>query len=279
MRPSKDRGGRSAHPASALVPPTPRGYRPGLLRGGVLAGATVRAVLAPEPIAVAAVLELIGVRAFRDLYRLAAPGPVSAYGPAARADLLAAVAAPPGVLALGTLRGLLLGIAASLLLPYRASRPDIAELGRNPRGGRWTDLSRAPGDEPAPGALVEGGLFSADGDRVRERIPAMARERGARTAVPDAKTVPSADAAAVRMLREPDRRLRVEGAVPAVARDRPGPRPARGRRGPLHRHRHRTARRAPRRGAGMSPAGSAGAPRGPAGAKARCGGSGVSGAG
>ncbi|WP_017595935.1 SulP family inorganic anion transporter [Nocardiopsis potens] len=180
-----------------------------------------QAVLAA--VVIAAVLELIDVRAFRDLYGMATRRLVAVYGPAARADLIAAVAALLGVLVLGTLRGLLLGVAASLLLLlYRASRPNIAELGRDPRTGRWTDLSRAPSDEPAPGALVvrvEGGLFFADSDRVRERILAMARERGARTVVLDAKTVPFVDATAVRMLRELGRRLRAEGAVLAVARD------------------------------------------------------------
>src|SRR6478609_9710979 len=83
-------------------------------------------------IVIAAVAELVDVRALRRLYALGTSRKHGHEGAlASRPDFLGAVAALLGVLVLDTLPGLFIGIAVSLLLLlYRVSAPHIAVLGR-----------------------------------------------------------------------------------------------------------------------------------------------------
>ena len=132
-------------------------------------------------VVIAAVIELVDIPALVRLYRIWTSRLGAIYGPAARPDFIAAVAALLGVLIFDTLPGLFIGIAMSLLLLlYRASRPNIAVLGRTP-DGRWVDLAREDDAKPQPGVAVlrvEAGLFFANADHVRDAIRAHARERG-----------------------------------------------------------------------------------------------------
>ena len=121
-------------------------------------------------VVIAAVIELVDVPAL--VRRCTACGPRGLgriYGPAARPDFIAAVAALAGVLIFDTLPGLFIGIGVSLLLLlYRASRPHVAVLGRVP-SGHWVDLERGDA-EAQPGVVVlrvEAGLFFANADHVR----------------------------------------------------------------------------------------------------------------
>ena len=75
-------------------------------------------------VVIAAVIELVDISALVRLYRVWTSRLGEIYGPAARPDFVAALAALLGVLVFGTLPGLFIGIAISLgLLLYRASRP------------------------------------------------------------------------------------------------------------------------------------------------------------
>ena len=57
-----------------------------------------------------------------------------------------------GVLTSGLLRGVLIGAVISIiLLIRRASRPNVAFLGRIPGSRRYSDLERHPDNEPVPG--------------------------------------------------------------------------------------------------------------------------------
>ena len=93
-------------------------------------------------VVIAAVIELVDVAALRRLYRVWTARLGTLYGRAARVDFIAAIAAMLGVLVFDTLPGLFIGIGVSmLLLVYRASRPNVAELGRLPNGPeQWNDL-------------------------------------------------------------------------------------------------------------------------------------------
>jgi sulfate permease, SulP family len=122
-----------------------------------------------------------------------------------------------------TLPGLFIGIAVSLLLLlYRASRPHVAVLGRDPgAGGRWSDVQRHPDNERVPGIVVvrpESGLFFANADAVRSAIRAQLNE-GTKAVVLDAETVPAIDVTAVTMLVELAGDLRREGVELVLARD------------------------------------------------------------
>ena len=175
-------------------------------------------------VVIAALIELVDVRSLTRLYRLHTRGLGRIYGFAARPDFIAAVAALVGVLVFDTLPGLFIGIALSmLLLLYRASRPHVAVLGRVP-GSRdmYIDLERQPDNETDPGIVVlrvEGGLFFANAEAVREQIRRHASSPGTRGVVLDAETMPFIDVTAASMLAELFDDLRRDGIQLVLARD------------------------------------------------------------
>lgn len=152
-------------------------------------------------IVVAALVELVDVRSLRRLYGVWTRELRTLYGPAARADFAAAIAALLGVLIFDTLPGLIIGIALSfLLLLYRASRPYVATLGRSAHG-EWLDTARRADAIPEPGVVVlrvEGGMFFGNADTVRDRILAAASDVPA--VVLDCETVPFVDISAAEMM-------------------------------------------------------------------------------
>lgn len=158
-------------------------------------------------IVIAALIQLVDVPSLVGFYRVWTERLGSIYGPAARPDFIAALAALFGVLVFDTLPGLFIGIAVSLLLLlYRTSRPNVAVLGRVPGATRhWGDVARHPENERVTGVVVlrvESGLFFANADHVREAIGRHVSEKGVATVVLDAQTVPFVDVTASRMLKE-----------------------------------------------------------------------------
>jgi anti-anti-sigma factor len=156
-------------------------------------------------VVVAALVELVDWRSLRRYYRLWSDRLAAIYGPAARADFIAAMAALLGVLIFDTLPGLFIGIGVSvLLLLYRASRPHVAVIGRIPgTTDQFGDLERNPADEQIPGLVIlrpESGLFFANADRIREVVREAAGKPGIRTVILDLETVPSVDLTAIEML-------------------------------------------------------------------------------
>jgi len=174
-------------------------------------------------VVVAAVIELVDVRSLRRLYGIWTERLGTVYGRAARADFIAAIAAMLGVLVFDTLPGLFIGIGVSmLLLLFRVSRPNVAELGRVPGAGdQWTDLRRHPDNDLAEGVVVlrpEGPLIFADADHVRA---AVRRRAGGdvHAVVLDLETVPFVDVTAAEMLVRLREDLRATGVRLLVARD------------------------------------------------------------
>jgi SulP family sulfate permease len=175
-------------------------------------------------IVIVAVAELIDVPALRRLYLVWTSRLGAIYGPAARVDFFAALAALLGVLLFGTLPGLFIGVGVSVvLLVYRASRPNVAVLGRTAGADpAWVDLARHPAAVPVPGVevvRVEAGLFFANAGHVRTRIRGIAESSDARAVVLDAETSPSIDITAAEMLAELAQDLRSRGTCLLVARD------------------------------------------------------------
>lgn len=176
-------------------------------------------------IVIAAVIELVDIPALRRLYRVWTQRLGGIYGPAARADFLAAIAAMLGVLIFDTLPGLVIGIAVSMtLLLYRASRPHITRLVRTPdtdRPGLWVDADRHPDLRPEAGILVirvESGLFFANADHVRDRIRLLAAT-GPVAVVLDGESSPFIDVTAAGMLDQLTRELGADGVRLYLARD------------------------------------------------------------
>ncbi|MFD1815861.1 SulP family inorganic anion transporter [Rhodococcus gannanensis] len=154
-------------------------------------------------VVIAAVIELVDVASLRRLYRVWTERLGSIYGPAARPDFVAALAAMFGVLLFDTLPGLLIGIGVSvLLLLYRASRPHIVTVVKH--DSLWLDAERHPDLPENPELLVvrvEAGLFFANADHVRASIEDMCTDR-TRLVVLDAETSPSIDVTAASMLAQ-----------------------------------------------------------------------------
>jgi MFS superfamily sulfate permease-like transporter len=124
-----------------------------------------------------------------------------------------------GVLVFDTLPGLFIGIAVSLLLLlYRASRPNVADLGRVPGAKRhWGDVARYPDNVQV--LRVESGFFFANADHVREAVEGHASGEGVHAVVLDAETVPFVDIIASRMLDELREDLAGQGITLLIARD------------------------------------------------------------
>ena len=173
-------------------------------------------------VVIAAVVELVDYRALVDLYRLYTRRLGRIYGLAARADFLGAVAALLGVLFLDTLPGLVIGVAVSILLIlYRTSRPNVAELGRDPNG-HYVDIARNPEAVAVPGVPVlrpESGLFFVNIEHVRTQIREAATAPGVRGVILDLRTVSDMDVTAVRVLVQTAEDLRASGVRFALARD------------------------------------------------------------
>jgi high affinity sulfate transporter 1 len=173
-------------------------------------------------VVIAAVVELVDIRALADLYRLYTRRLGRIYGLAARADFLGAMAAMLGVLFFDTLPGLVIGVAVSILLIlYRSSRPNVATLGRDPTGF-FVDMVRNPDAAAVSGLAIlrpEAALFFVNIEHVRARIRSAAAEQGIRGVILDLQTVPDVDVTAVRVLAETAEDLRRSGVRFALARD------------------------------------------------------------
>lgn len=171
-------------------------------------------------VVVAAVIELVDHRALVRLYRIWTAPLSSIYGYAARADLIAAVAALVGVLVFDTLPGLFIGIVVSiLLLVYRASRPHVATLG-DTGDGRWLDVARHPDAVEHPGVLVlrpESWLLYPNADHVHEFVRNQLTD-DTRAVVLDLESVPAIDVTATAMLVELDDELTRTGRRLLLAR-------------------------------------------------------------
>jgi len=173
-------------------------------------------------IVIVAVVDLVDFPSLVELYRIYTTRLGSIYGVAARPDFIAAIAALLGVLVFDTLPGLFIGIgAALLLLIYRSSRPNVAELGRGESSGVFLDRSRHPDAKEVPGVTVlrvEAGLFFANAEAVRTRI-LSALKPGVSAVVIDAETMPFIDVTAARVLHHLADQLTDRGVKLAVARE------------------------------------------------------------
>jgi high affinity sulfate transporter 1 len=174
-------------------------------------------------VVIAAVIELVDVRALRRLYRVYSQRLARIYGLTARADFIAASAAMLGVLIFDTLPGLFIGITVSaLLLVYRASRPHITTLGRVPGTvDQYTDAEAHIENIQVPGVVllrVEGGLFFANADHIRNAVRRAAVD-GTRVVVIDAESVPFIDVTAAEMLDTLADGLQTSGVALAVAHE------------------------------------------------------------
>ena len=164
----------------------------------VLPQATLAAVV------VVTTLPLLNMRDFRSILRIR------------RTEFLWAVAAGAGVVILGTLQGILVAIAISVLtLVYQANHPPVYTLRRKP----GTDVFRPhsadhPGDETIPGLLIvktEGRMNFASAPRAREHLAAMVAEVRPKVVILDCSAIPDFEYTALRALTYAEENLRKNG--------------------------------------------------------------------
>jgi len=174
-------------------------------------------------VVISALIDLVDIPTLIRLYKLHTTGLGRIYGFAARPDFISALAALFGVLIFDTLPGLFIGIGVSIaLLLYRASRPNIAVLGKVPGSDTdWSDVRRNADNKPVPGVAVlrvESGLFFANADAIRKDVLAHAVD-GTKAVVLDGETVPFIDVTAAQMLVAVAEDLERDGIRLLLARD------------------------------------------------------------
>ena len=133
-----------------------------------------------------------------------------------RTEFVWALAALAGVIALGTLKGILVAIILSLAaLGHQVANPPVYVLGRK----RGTNVFRPrsdehPDDETFPGLLLlrtEGRIFFANAERIAQKMRALAEASSPRVVAVDMSAVFDLEYSALKMLTEAERRQRERG--------------------------------------------------------------------
>jgi high affinity sulfate transporter 1 len=149
-------------------------------------------------------LELIKLKEFRAIHAVR------------RMEFVWAIAALVGVVALGTLRGILVAIILSLVaLAQQAANPQVVPLARKPGTNVFRPRSAEhPDDETFPGLLlvrVVGRLFFGNYQRVFEKVRALGEEVRPRVLAVDLSGVFDVEYTALKMLTEAEERMRAQG--------------------------------------------------------------------
>jgi high affinity sulfate transporter 1 len=117
-----------------------------------------------------------------------------------------------GVVVLGTLQGIFVAIAISLLtLLYQSNHPLVYQLGRKPGTDVFRPLGAHPGDETFPGLLIlrtEGRMTFASAPQVADQIQALLAESSPRIFLLDLGAVPDIEYTALQMLTDAEEKRR-----------------------------------------------------------------------
>jgi sulfate permease, SulP family len=133
-----------------------------------------------------------------------------------RTEFIWALAAFAGVVALGTLKGILVAIVLSLVgLAYQVADPPVYILGRKPGTNVFRPRSEEhPEDETFPGLLlfrIEGRVFFANAERLAERMRQVIDEAQPKIVVIDLSAVHDLEYTALKALSEGEKRYRERG--------------------------------------------------------------------
>jgi len=127
-----------------------------------------------------------------------------------------AIAAFAGVVALGTLKGIVVAIMLSLVgLAYQVADPPVYELGRKPGTNVFRPRTNEhPEDEIFPGLLIlrpEGRIFFVNAENIAEKIRHLADEAKPRVVAIDLSAVSDLEYTALKALVEGEKRQRELG--------------------------------------------------------------------
>jgi MFS superfamily sulfate permease-like transporter len=132
------------------------------------------------------------------------------------------VIACAGVILLGTLKGILVAVIASMVsLVYQACNPPVYALGRRRGSNVFRALSpEHADDETWPGLLLvrtEGRIFFANAQRVGEAVSRLVEQTLPSVVVLDCSAVLDIEYTALKMLVDLERKLRDEGVTLCLA--------------------------------------------------------------
>jgi sulfate permease, SulP family len=144
-----------------------------------------------------------------------------------RTEFTWAVAAFAGVVALGTLKGIIVAIVLSLIgLAYQVADPPVYILGRKPGTNVFRPRSEEhPEDETFPGLVllrIEGRLFFANTGTIAEKMRRLIETSEPTTVVIDFSAVPDLEYTALKALSEAVNRLQGRGVSLWLAGLNPG---------------------------------------------------------
>ncbi len=133
-----------------------------------------------------------------------------------RDEFLWALAAAAGVALLGTLQGILIAVAISILtLIYQANHPLVYAVRRKPGTAVFRPRSPDhPGDEGIPGLLIvrtEGRMTFANAPQARDRLAALIREAHPRVVILECSAIPDFEYTALRTLTQAEQKMREHG--------------------------------------------------------------------
>jgi len=144
-------------------------------------------------------------------------GEFRAIGEYRSVELIWALVALGGVLVLGTLGGILLAVAVSvLMLMHAATHPPVYEVGRKPGTDTFRSLADHPDDETFPGLLIvrtEGRLNFASMPRPREEMGRLMAESQPRVVVLECSAIPDIEYSALIVLTEAESKMANAGII------------------------------------------------------------------
>lgn len=150
-----------------------------------------------------------------------------AIGQVAIRELIWALVAFAGVLVLGTLQGILVAVAVSLLnLIYQANHPPVYEMGRKLGTDIYRPMVDHPDDETVPGLLIlrtEGRLHFGSSPRVMEKVRTLVLQHQPRVILLECSAIPDIEYTALRQMAEGEEKLRDAGIALWLANLNPVP--------------------------------------------------------
>jgi high affinity sulfate transporter 1 len=136
-------------------------------------------------------------------------------GEISKRELIWALVAFAGVVFVGTLEGILVAIALSLLiLIYQANHPPVYEVGRVPGTENYRPMVDHPDYETIPGLLIlraEGRLNFASSPRALEKMRALILERQPQVVILECSAIPDFEYTALQKLATGEEKLREAG--------------------------------------------------------------------
>jgi len=138
-----------------------------------------------------------------------------------------ALVAFAGVVLLGTLEGILVAVAVSMLdIIYQGNRAPVYEVGRKPGTDIFRPQADHPDDETFPGLLMlrtEGRLYFGSSPRVWKKAGALILQHQPQVVVLDCSAIPDIEYTALKQLKEGEEKLSEAGITLWLAALNPAP--------------------------------------------------------